>query len=397
MNLLTKKFLRNKFLEYYRTSELKIPNNLKSREWGFILFDELPNIVMRRHKGYGSKREIEDYIYGIVPAHAFYSAAYYKHPSASTMNEKYWLGADLIFDLDADHISGVAEKSYSEMLRIVKKETLKLIDFLIKDFGFSEEVINIVFSGSRGYHIHVQDPRVFKLKSSERREIVDYISGIGFDYDSVLKKKKMAVGNKYPIVIDKKSVDMPTFGNRVANGIIEFFCAIRFEMEYIDGLKKLREIKGVNNVSKAEKILKSLYNFKTQEELRDRIFNEGLDQSTAMFSVRRFIAEQVSLKSVRGKTDEPVTTDIKRLIRMPTSLHGGSSMRVTPLSMDSIDDFDPLKDAVVFKDTETKINVLKPYTFEMKDNTFKLEKGIDYLPEYAAIYLMCRGVAEYEY
>lgn len=397
MNLLTKKFLRNKFLEYYRTSELKIPNNLKSREWGFILFDELPNIVMRRHKGYGSKREIEDYIYGIVPAHAFYSAAYYKHPSASTMNEKHWLGADLIFDLDADHISGVAEKSYSEMLRIVKKETLKLIDFLIKDFGFSEEVINIVFSGSRGYHIHVQDPRVFKLKSSERREIVDYISGIGFDYDSVLKKKKMAVGNKYPIVIDKKSVDMPTFGNRVANGIIEFFCAIRFEMEYIDGLKKLREIKGVNNVSKAEKILKSLYNFKTQEELRDRIFNEGLDQSTAMFSVRRFIAEQVSLKSVRGKTDEPVTTDIKRLIRMPTSLHGGSSMRVTPLSMDSIDDFDPLKDAVVFKDTETKINVLKPYTFEMKDNTFKLEKGIDYLPEYAAIYLMCRGVAEYEY
>ncbi|HID28012.1 MAG TPA: DNA primase catalytic subunit PriS, partial [Methanosarcinales archaeon] len=333
MNLLTKKFLRNKFLEYYRTSELKIPNNLKSREWGFILFDELPNIVMRRHKGYGSKREIEDYIYGIVPAHAFYSAAYYKHPSASTMNEKHWLGADLIFDLDADHISGVAEKSYSEMLRIVKKETLKLIDFLIKDFGFSEEVINIVFSGSRGYHIHVQDPRVFKLKSSERREIVDYISGIGFDYDSVLKKKKMAVGNKYPIVIDKKSVDMPTFGNRVANGIIEFFCAIRFEMEYIDGLKKLREIKGVNNVSKAEKILKSLYNFKTQEELRDRIFNEGLDQSTAMFSVRRFIAEQVSLKSVRGKTDEPVTTDIKRLIRMPTSLHGGSSMRVTPLSM----------------------------------------------------------------
>ncbi|MFQ6061908.1 MAG: DNA primase catalytic subunit PriS, partial [Methanosarcinales archaeon] len=320
MNLLTKKFLRNKFREYYRTSELKIPNNLKSREWGFILFDELPNIVMRRHKSYGSKREIEDYIRGIVPAHAFYSAAYYKHPSAPTMNEKHWLGADLIFDLDADHISGSDLKSYSEMLRIVKKETLKLIDFLIKDFGFSEDVINIVFSGSRGYHIHVQDPKILKLKSPERREIVDYISGIGLDYNEFVLKKNWMITRSiypksYPKRIDFEINEMPTFGKRVANGIIEFFWNLK-EIPEKDAIKKLMEIIG-GKVNKAESILKGLDKYKTKEELQEILSETGLDLSKEMYSVRKHIAEQVGVKFITGKTDEPVTTDIKRLIRMP--------------------------------------------------------------------------------
>jgi DNA primase small subunit len=38
------------------------------------------------------------------------------------MKEKFWKGADLIFDLDADHLRK-APKSYSEMLELVKKET----------------------------------------------------------------------------------------------------------------------------------------------------------------------------------------------------------------------------------------------------------------------------------
>jgi len=44
---------------------------------------------------------------------------------------------------------------------------------------------------------------------------------------------------------------------------------------------------------------------------------------------------------------------IKRLIRTPGSLHGGSGMRVVPLDLHDLEDFDPLVDAVVFGDSKT--------------------------------------------
>ena len=48
---------------------------------------------------------------------------------------------------------------------------------------------------------------------------------------------------------------------------------------------------------------------------------------------------------------------------------------------------------------EIKVNVtsLKPQNsmLEMKGKTFRINEGINTLPEYAAIYLMCRGAAEY--
>ena len=63
------------------------------------------------------------------------------------------------------------------MLELVKKETFKLMDFLLDDFGFSEQEIELVFSGGRGYHFHIRSPKVLTLGSAERREIVNYVSG----------------------------------------------------------------------------------------------------------------------------------------------------------------------------------------------------------------------------
>ncbi len=50
---------------------------------------------------------------------------------------------------------------------------------------------------------------------------------------------------------------------------------------------------------------------------------------------------------VQGETDAPVTTDIHRLIRLPGSLHGGTGLRVTPLSLEELAAFDPLRDATL--------------------------------------------------
>jgi DNA primase small subunit len=100
------------------------------------------------------------------------------------------------------------------------------------------------------------------------------------------------------------------------------------------------------------------------------------------------------LDDERGETDEPVTSDIRRLIRCPTSLHGGSGFRVTPLTIRSLEEFEPLWDAVVFGDEPVVIDVVKPFKTEIQGESYDLEEGRSELPACAAIFLMARGAAE---
>jgi DNA primase small subunit len=94
------------------------------------------------------------------------------------MGEKGWCGADLIFDLDADHI---VKGPYDQMLARVKTETEKLLAMLTGELGVDPKQIELVFSGGRGYHVHIKDLAFRGWGSAERRELVDYICGIGLD------------------------------------------------------------------------------------------------------------------------------------------------------------------------------------------------------------------------
>src|SRR5512136_2774655 len=175
----TTEFLRQRFAEYYQKERVQAPPSVGEREFGFILFDpDSPEVRMRRHMGFGTAGEMGEYIRSIVPQHAFYSSAYYVAPGAGTMAEKGWTGADLIFDLDADHLM---RGPYRLMLDRVKVETGKLLGMLIGELGFAERNIQLVFSGGRGYHVHVREIGVRGWGSHERRELIDYVCGIGID------------------------------------------------------------------------------------------------------------------------------------------------------------------------------------------------------------------------
>jgi DNA primase small subunit len=100
------------------------------------------------------------------------------------------------------------------------------------------------------------------------------------------------------------------------------------------------------------------------------------------------------LLSRAALADEPVTTDTKRLIRLPTSLHGGSGMRVQPLELRDLHEFDPLTDAVVFGTRDVKVDQKFPIRMPMLGSTYELQKGIITVPEAVAVFLCCRGMAE---
>lgn len=460
MNFRTKQFLKKRFGDYYQASALVLPPELTRREWGFIFFDELPEVVMRRHKAFSSEGEAFEYLQGMVPAHVYHSAAYYKFPGAGTMKEKQWQGADLIFDLDADHLPQKA-RSYAEMLANVKTETGKLLDFLLEDFGFTEDCISIAFSGGRGYHIHVHDPKVLTLESAERREIVDYLSGTGLTVDSLFiqekyivhdmgKSKKKELGSPKRIISFEEQEGGFGWGKRVSRHLISYLrnlsskeehvalgevssAIYQFDRTFEEPPKNTKEIacqifqlktehpswnskRIIQEViddtipeSLVQDILsygsgaRKIINIAKSEKAIDMIQNNGIVDFTGVPQFFEIILQDTINEfgvQMGTKTDEPVTADIRRLIRMASSLHGGSGMRVVPLTLPEFEKFEPLNDAVVFSEKEIQVEVIPPLKpqnslVEMKGKRFIIREGINSLPEYAVIYLMCRGAAEY--
>jgi DNA primase small subunit len=378
------------------------------------------------------------------------------------------------------------------MLELVKRETLKLLGFLTADFGFSENVIHVAFSGGRGYHIHIRDPRIFTLGGDERREIVDYLTGRGLDLESFIAKHKIIGGHGIEVVSALRCPpeNAPGWGGRLNHAFIsfqeelcempedqalkmlcstkgmkynkanEFYTYIKTFDQILHGdideetaIQKLSSIKWIKDaedfylrlrlsymVRKGEfdkiKSLKYSREFDIHkykricEDLSTGTINEPEAikrlSSVGIFPIKT-IAEQIregnldGFKGIsgnwnilekylgeegisigsesyfdreRGETDEPVTADVRRLIRCPGSLHGGSGLRVTPLSIRDLEDFDPLQDAVVFGDESIPLEILKPFDTQMLGQSYHLVEGPTELPACVAVFLMARGVAE---
>lgn len=404
MDSRTARFLKSRFQTYYKNAEIGLPANLLKREWAFIFYEDMPEKTMHRHRSFGSPGEALEYISSMAPAHVYNSTAFYEYPDAKKMNEKNWLGAELIFDLDADHLPNVP-RSYPDMLELVKKEAFKLIDFLLDDFGFSEQEIDLVFSGGRGYHFHIMSPKVLRLESAERREIVNYVSGKDLDFKYFFKEVAMdgefGIGSKtfkgmknVPVKCTLVGYDSG-WGKRIALYLTDYMKAECQKKYKKDMFLEFRRHEKVGNTT-----IKKLINITNSENgLKDILEKGRLDFDVRNFKdiAAHFMNESFDyfLQRFGASVDEPVTADIKRLIRVPGTLHGGSGMLVKKLALAELEKFDPLEDAVIFGEKSVKITVSKPFSVQMKGKDLRMEEGIQEVPEYAAVYLICRGVAEY--
>jgi DNA primase small subunit len=391
----TKLFLARRFKAYYQRARnrIKPPCELVQREWGFVLFDQQypEKQVMRRHLAFASPDDFFGYLQENAPAHAYHSAALYQNPTAE-MAKKGWLGADLIFDLDADHIVDAAELprySYEELLALVKQETLKLLDFLLNDFGFAEPELELAFSGSRGYHVHVPTAAVRALGSRERREIVDYVMATGLAIDRFLVPPGRVVRGEKAGREDLRLLPAG-WGKRVHRGLLEFLHEIA-ALEDEQAINAIRQIGGMERKKALE-----LIRIARDETVMKRIEEGKIPQFAPWISAEltRTITQLVRVRSA-DRVDEPVTADIKRLIRLPGSLHGKSSLLVRPLTVASLKEFEPLRDAVVFGDSPITIRAVRDSSIRLKGERYEVHGGeIVTVPEHVALYLIARGAAE---
>ena len=125
-------FLKTEYKKYYEKNKIILPDRFGRREFAFIFFG---GRGMLRHVGFEKTEQFSDLVKEKIPSDVYYSSAYYQKPNAPTMQEKIWMGAELIFDLDSDHLPNVEKLNYVQQLEIVKKEFYKLVnDFLLNDF-----------------------------------------------------------------------------------------------------------------------------------------------------------------------------------------------------------------------------------------------------------------------
>lgn len=349
--------------------------------------------------GFPNADDLRRFMIAQVPSHSYYSTAYYRKPNAPTMDEKEWLGADLIFDLDADHLEGADQMSYSEMLERIKEEMMNLTDsFLFSDLGFDEKTVHLTFSGGRGYHAHIPSKEVLTLGTHERRELVDYITCSGLNIDWVFPFQKVATsqfktsaGSRTNVARDRlvPSEDAGGWRGKMRLGLMDVvndFCDL-------DAKVLRRAYPSItSNYSTIAKI---------QDDIRSSrkvIFEKNtmatMNRNTQELLVK--VMKEDVAPTLSAEVDKPVTPDIKRIIRLPGSVHGKTGLRVTPITRQQLTDFDPLEDAVpaVYSDEPVKITMRRDFRFKMKGEEFTLS-GETEAPEYAAIFLIGRKVADH--
>jgi DNA primase small subunit len=330
--------LKSAFREYYfkHSKLLQAPEKMEQREFGFM------------HFGSGMIR-----------------------------HEKQLIAADLIFDIDGKDLELPCEKSHTYLIcsecknvtssqidshcefcksgklvktsipcinctSALKKEVKRLINILTGDLGLADSSIFIYFSGNNGYHIHVLDPSLSTLDSHARSDLAGYVMGRGFVPESLgVRKAQNSFSIKFPKsgtgygwrkrISDKLKIDSPSSTK---------LSAIVTQNGGYDGFKKY------------------------------------LDSTSMSLGVR---------------IDPQVTTDIHRVFRMPGTLNSKSGL--TKLMCLNLDSFDPFDDACLLGDNEVNVELKTSVKLRLCKRTFNIKKQHARLPTFAAVYLLCKGLA----
>jgi DNA primase small subunit len=371
-------FVTKLISEYYKGPESIAPDKINSREFGAGTFERK---IAYRHMFFPKDSEFKKFLVEKAPPYLSCSAAYYKRPDARPMENKGWLGSELVFDLDATDMNLTCQWEHGRSwvcpvcLDSVKAETIKLIEeFLIPDFGFSPNELEINFSGNRGYHVHIKRESVLKLDAEARKQISDYISGNGVEVESIFP----TMGQKGVKLVGPKPNEKGWRGKIARNLIVNL-------EKGTDNLLSM----GIDKTT-----AKNLYRKRALIELG--INNGNWDmvyiKNKADFW-KKILTNQAIAQSDR--IDKNVTKDPTHLIRLPGTIHGETGLVAKKVgSLTELGGFDPMKEAIAFKKGEITITTTSKEKLLIDGQTFGpyISEKVT-LPVYAGIYLTLKGLA----
>lgn len=286
-----------------------IAHSIQEREFGFDHVGRGPN---DRYKVFRNPDLLKRFLKVRTPFAAYCSVAFYDKPRRRDK----WTKAELVFDVDAKDIpirtcecEGVCEICLNEAREIV----CGIIDTLKEDLGLKN--IHIVYSG-RGYHVRVLDDDVTHVNSDVRSQIVKYIVGAELPE------------NEYSLDYEKVSYE---------HFVIPFGYPNVFTERVKYSILHLNEHSNLDEVNK--KLLKDVLKYRPLiEDNNWGMFKNKIGPLRYKKVVNGIASMNMSL------VDAKVSIDLKRILRLPSSLHSMVSMKCTEVK--NIETFDPFKEAV---------------------------------------------------
>lgn len=286
-----------------------IVDSLTSREFGFDHYGQGPN---DRYKTFIDALRLKRFMKVKQPFAAYCSVAYYDKPE----KRQGWNKSELVFDVDAKDIpirtcdcdeGQVCDKCLSQAKEIV----LMIKDVLKGDLGLRD--INMVYSG-RGYHVRVLDDSVTDSSSDMRGQIVQYVIG----------------------------AKMPEFLNDMGYTNLQHFI-IQYGYPYNFTRWSKYTLLHLSKDSKLDNVNKKLLNdvLKNRHLLQEDQW--GLFRANIGPIRYNKVIEAVARVNM-NITDTKVSIDLKRILRLPSTLHSKVSMKSTLIK--NIETFDPFDDAV---------------------------------------------------
>ncbi len=373
---------------------------MEEREYGFLLFKEK---FMVRHKAFKNIEALLSAIRDLTPQHVYFSTGYYQDPTLP-MEQKGWKGADLVFDIDADHLNTLCKPSHDswkcknceasgqgmapkpcpkcknerveeqtwlceKCLQEAKGETEKLLEMVYSDLGVDPSNVRIFFSGHRGYHIHVYSKEMALMAEAERREIVDYVLGTGLD-SGLHDLEENAIGGLK--VVAGPQIGEPGWRGRIVAGIYDL----------------LSRPVGQLGLSAAQ--AKTLAEWNPESLFTKRFWSsvKGIGLSTWQTLASKAVAARAA------QIDTVVTTDVHRLIRLPGTLNGHTGLLAVNVPLDKLDQFDPFTEALAFQGM-MRVSVKDSPEFRLgssKYGPFK-DETVE-LPAAGAMLLLCKRRAQ---
>ena len=239
----------------------------------------------------------------------FASISKYQDPLPRQASKRGLISTDLVFDID-QKVEGSRYNWMCEICGVMSE----IVDMMTNDLGFPEDDLVIDFSGSKGFHITVDNKQYEPLTKSDRTSLLDYLRA--------------------------ENVDLINLGTSSGG----------WHKRYTDFLSRIAALMGDEDKANEQRLLsmgvakkwaKKLGNLLSSPTAREDMkasrleLEAGLEKSLKTL----FISKQ---KERFSPIDTKITADLTRMFRVPGSIHPSTGLVSARLLLSDLSDPDEL-------------------------------------------------------
>ena len=331
-----KQFYNNEFSLNPALSIIGI-ENFSKREWAFVdnrgRFD--------RNYSFSTPEVLLDFIRKKVPKSIYVGAVYSEGPDSQlkkSIHQVDWIKRELIFDLDLTEYDEVRPCACRGKMMIcercwelVKTASFWINDTLVEDFGIKQENITWVFSGRRGVHAWIKEEESSLLNNIQRTSIIDYLTlfkGTGTEAKLISDPIDFPVNLRARV---NTHIYIPFFKESTLQQLLK----IGLSEERAIFIMEQRDRYGIDQ------------QFLTKYVFLDKFTKEKFNIQN--YPSRNHLEEKIILQW-GPRIDAAVSKDIRRILRLPGSIHGDTGKRVRILDLDELEYFSPLDEESIHEE-----------------------------------------------